>query len=327
MNLSGRSAYRDELAKLIDENSQIICLEADLGGANHPVEKTKPQNYFNLGISELAGIDIAGGMAAAGLIPFFSTFASFAVLRAAESMKLTMGYMGLNVKVVAPYAGVAGAWFGTTHHCLEDLAIVKSFPGITIAAPYGEEETREVIRNAAKTFGPFYIRMGRNGAYQSLKSEIPSTSKKIIWQKKPRQESDSICLVSVGEVGTELTLQAVAEDSTLAHAHLVYLDMPNLKKVADELSAEYNCFLVVEEHRNTGGIGSSLALLLPEKEVHSLNCGMQWPIHGGEHTDVLNELGFNREALTHYINRLKNRSSNKESKVNNNNGNGSSNTY
>lgn len=305
MRLSGRAAYRDELTLLAQENEKIVCLEADLGGAKHPFAAAHPDRFFNLGITELAGIDVAAGLAATGFVPFFSTFAPFAVLRAAESVKLAMGYMGLNVKLVAPYAGVAGAWFGTTHHCLEDLALLQSIPGITIAAPYGEDETRRVIREAAGRHGPFYIRLGRNDVFESLPDKNIFEHNWVVWQIPDAQAGPlNLCLVSVGERGTSLCQQAVRMTPGLAHAHLCYLDAPNLSRAAIELFSSFRAFLVVEEHRTFGGIASSLALLLPEAQVHGHNCGMDWPHHGGEHDDVLATLGFGLQPLLEQIHAL-----------------------
>jgi len=176
--LSGRDAYRAELTELAAADSAVLCLEADLGGRNHPFATAYPDRFLNLGIAEATMIDMAAGLASAGYKPFVSTFASFATLRAAESMKLSLGYLAAGVVVFAPYAGVSGAWFGTTHHCLEDLAVVQSFPGITIAAPYGDEETRAVVRAAAASGRPYYIRAGRNAAYCSL--QLPDSGVPLV---------------------------------------------------------------------------------------------------------------------------------------------------
>ncbi|MGG7573273.1 hypothetical protein [Streptomyces sirii] len=130
-------------------------------------------------MAEGAMVDMAAGLAAGGYKPFVSTFAPFAALRAAESLKLALGYLNAGVTVVAPYAGVSGAWFGTTHHCLEDLAVLRSVPGVTIAAPYGEAEMRAVVRSAARSGRPHYIRTGRNAVYESLDlpgAELPRST-------------------------------------------------------------------------------------------------------------------------------------------------------
>ncbi|MCE6998269.1 hypothetical protein LZG04_26225 [Saccharothrix sp. S26] len=286
--LSGRDAYRSELTELARHDPRVLCFEADLGGRKHPFAQEHPDRFFNLGIAEATMIDMAAGLASAGYRPFVSTFAPFATLRAAESMKLSMGYLGAGVVVVAPYAGVSGAWFGTTHHCLEDLAVVQSFPGITIAAPYGEQETRAVVRAAAAGSGPFYVRTGRNAAAVSLPgSDEPAG---VNWAAPGSSE---VCLVSVGEVGTALALEAHAQRPELGHAHLCFVDHASLTAAAEELrSSRYSRFVVVEEHRPTGGVASTLALLMPAVEVVGVNAGMAWPSEGGDHGEVLGQLGL-----------------------------------
>lgn len=299
MTLSGRDAYRDTLTLLAEDDERILCLEADLGGKNHPFALAHPDRFFNLGIAEAAMIDMAAGLAAGGYKPFLSTFAPFAALRAAESLKLTLGYLGAGVTVVAPYAGVSGAWFGTTHHCLEDLAVLRSIPGVVIAAPYGEEETRAVVRAAASS-GPHYIRTGRNAAYTSLpwEGDLPPV---VTWEG--RAERGAVCLVSVGEEGTRLALEARALREGLAHAHLCWLDHAHLAEAAAELSACHDRFVVVEEHRAEGGVGEALALLMPRAAVTGVNAGHGWPVQGGDHHEVMAQLGLDLPAVLSAVDR------------------------
>ncbi|MFD9096133.1 transketolase family protein [Streptomyces collinus] len=293
MTLSGRDAYRDELTALAAEDPSIVCLEADLGGKNHPFQAAHPDRFFNVGIAEGAMIDMAAGLAAGGHKPFVSTFAPFAALRAAESLKLTLGYLNAGVTVMAPYAGVSGAWFGTTHHCLEDLAVLRSVPGVTIAAPYGEAEMRAVIRSAAHSGRPHYIRTGRNAAYESL--ALPGTGlPPVNWESEG--DPDDVCLVSVGEEGTRLSLAARAATG-VSHAHLVYLDHEHLAESAAELARRHTRFVVVEEHRSQGGAAEALALLLPACEVTSVAAGREWPSTGGDHQEVMAALGLDLPAV------------------------------
>jgi transketolase len=295
MTLSGRAAYRDELTRLAADNDRIVCLEADLGGRGHPFQQAFPDRFFNVGIAEGAMIDMAAGLAAAGYQPFVSTFAPFAALRAAESIKLAMGYHGAGITVVAPYAGVSGGWFGTTHHCLEDIAVVSAMPGITVAAPYGEQEMRAVIRRAARTGAPHYIRTGRNAAPQSLPGTGPEPA--VVTWDDDGAAPDRTCLVSAGEVGTGLCLAVRRTDPGLPHAHLCLLDRGHLTLAAAELGRRYDRFVVVEEHRPAGGVASTLALLLPGRVVRSVDAGQRWPSHGGSHEQVLDELGLNETAV------------------------------
>ncbi|MEQ0564847.1 hypothetical protein ABJI51_37705 [Amycolatopsis sp. NEAU-NG30] len=292
--LSGRDAYRAELTALAAADPRILCLEADLGGRGHPFAEAHPDRFFNLGIAEGAMIDMATGLASAGFRPFVSTFAPFAALRAAESIKLGLGYLGAGVVVVAPYAGVSGAWFGTTHHCLEDFAVLQSFPGIVIAAPYGEEETRAIVREAAASDRPYYVRTGRNAAYRGLLrpgEPVPP----VTWAGDG--VPDGVCLVSVGEVGTELCLQAREQRPDLGHAHLCRVDAGHLTEAASLLRSRFRRFVVVEEHRPAGGVASSLALALPDAQVHGVGAGNRWPSHGGSHEEVLTALGLDLAAV------------------------------
>ncbi|MFI2431543.1 transketolase family protein [Streptomyces sp. NPDC018693] len=296
MTLSGRDAYRAELTALAAEDERIVCLEADLGGKNHPFQQAFPDRFFNLGIAEGAMLDMAAGLAAAGYKPFVSTFAPFAALRAAESLKLTLGYLAAGVTVVAPYAGVSGAWFGTTHHCLEDLALLRAIPGVTVAAPFGERDMRDVVRAAAVSGRPHYVRTGRNAVYESLPragAELPLVN----WARPG--DSDGVCLVSVGEEGARLALEAVASRPELAHAHVTYLDHHRLQLAAMELADRHGSFVVVEEHRAEGGVAEALALLLPHCEVRGVNAGHRWPTEGGDHAEVMAQLGLDLSAVIH----------------------------
>ncbi|WP_019854048.1 transketolase family protein [Actinopolyspora mortivallis] len=303
MTLSGRDAYRDELTHLATEDERILCLEADLGGSKHPFAAGHPDRFFNLGIAEGAMVDMAAGLAAAGYKPFVSTFAPFAALRAAESVKLSLGYFGAGVTIVAPYAGVAGAWFGTTHQCLEDFAVLRGIPGIVVAAPHGEEEMRAVVRGAAVSDRPHYIRTGRNAKPASLPR--PATGIPLVnWEHVP-EESDEVCLVSVGETGTELALRAREAHPALAHAHLCFVDHHHLQQAADELSARYHRFVVVEEHRPDGGVASALALLMPGCTVHTVNAGHEWLSCGGDHAEVLTQLGMDLPAVLEAVERCR----------------------
>ncbi|WP_307719816.1 transketolase family protein [Paenibacillus kobensis] len=303
--LSGRETYKDELAKLAETEQRIICLEADLGGKNHPFQIRHPNRFLNLGIAELAGVDIAAGLAEAGYVPFISTFAAFAALRAAESVKLSMGYMGKNVKLVAPYGGVSGGWFGTTHHALEDIAVIQSFQNIRIACPHGEEETRRVIREAAASAEPYYIRLSRNDAFESLPRASQRSCRDLLVEERAAPDVwPRLCLISVGEQATELCMKLAEEYDFIVHAHACYVDSQSLKAYVEPLKALADRFLVVEEHRATGGTASYLALLMSEYPVHSHNCGEQWPTYGGTHAEVLADLGFGLEPLRRQIQSL-----------------------
>lgn len=289
--LSAREAYRAELTELAAHDPRIVCLEADLGGAAHGFRDRYPERFLNLGIAEAAAVDIAVGMAAAGLRPFLSTFATFATFRAAESVKLGLGYQAAPVVLVCPYGGVSGAWFGTTHHCLEDLAVVRSLPGVWLAVPAGEAETREVIRTAAAGDRPCYVRLARNEVFSAV---FPPAGRGSVSWLNPL--GGDTCLVSVGEKPTELCLAATERRPDLGHAHLCWVDDESLAAVVPQLASARR-LVVVEEHRAVGSVASALALLLPGHDVRSVNAGTAWPGEGGSHDDTLTALGLTVSAV------------------------------
>lgn len=290
--LPARAAYRDELTRLARSDTRVVCLEADLGGAQHPFKDEHPERFFNLGIAEATMIDVAVGMASAGSRPFVSTFAGFASLRAAESLKLGLGYAGASVAIVAPYAGYSGAWLGGTHHCLEDVALVRAVPGVRIAAPHGEAEMRAVIRRALATGEPHYVRAGRNETYESSAWASATEADDGVWLATGAGD----CVVSFGEEATRIALAVTERVPGLAHLHLCYGDDVALDGFCRDLST-YSRVFVVDEHRPAGGTASALALRLPHAEVVSLDVGNDWLSTGGSHRDLLAAAGFTSTRL------------------------------
>lgn len=291
--LCAREAYRDELTSLAATDPRIVCLEADLGGAKHPFAGRFPDRFLNLGIAEAASIDIAVGLAAAGMRPFFSTFATFAAMRAAESVKLGLGYLGAPVTLVCPYAGVSGGWFGATHHSLEDLAVLQSLPGIRIAVPCGETETRQVIRAAAATDQSCYVRLNRNEIFELA---VPTAEPgEVAWVHRPAPGAP--VLLSIGEKPAALCAAVTGTYDDLGHARLCWVDAESLAPAAERLAELAGPLVVVEEHRAAGSVASTLALLLPHLEVRSVNAGTGWPATGGDHDQTLDSMGLTSGAV------------------------------
>jgi transketolase len=295
MTLPAREAYREELAALAQDDPRIVCIEADLGGPAHAFRDRFPGRFFNMGIAEAAAVDIAVGLASAGLRPFVSTFAAFAALRAAESVKLGLGYLAAPVVLVCPYGGVSGGWFGATHHSLEDLAVLQALPGVRIAVPCGEAETRAVIRSAAAASQPCYVRLDRNDAFDPPFE--PAGPGQVSWAVGP-VAGQSACLVSIGEKPAALCAQATSRRPGVGHAHLCWVDSASLAQAAGVLAgAARRLVVVVEEHRAAGSVASTLALMLPSHQVRSVSAASHWPSEGGTHEDVLGTLGLTLPAV------------------------------
>ncbi|MGY5957947.1 Transketolase [Kosakonia sp. BK9b] len=292
--LSGREACKDELVKCAENDAKILCLEADLGGRNPPFQQRFPARFYNIGIAEMAAIDMCTGLAAAGFKPFFTTFAPFAALRCAEALKLSLGYMNQPITVIGAYGGVSGGWFGTTHHSLEDVGAVRLFPGIRIACPYGEAETRLVVREAAQGNAPCYIRLGRNDSYPDLER---SSAFDTLIMEQDYHPSRPVTLVSVGEKATQLCVAAKKTLGEVNHLHLCYVDNASLQQIMPEIAQLPGVLIVVEEHRRAGSVAAELALSLPHKRVVAYTPNDEWPQYGGTQDEVLAGLNFSLERL------------------------------
>lgn len=292
--LSSRDAYKHELTKLAYKYEDIIAVEADLGGKKHIFKQHHPSRFFNFGIAEMASIDICSGLAQKGFKPYFSTFAPFLALRCAESLKLSLSYMEHNIKIIACYGGVSGGWFGTTHHCLEDMSIVATLPNITIACPHGEEEVRSVIRKSYFEDKPYYIRLYRNDTFESIKN--PYNKPFVI--DGEFDKNNKMTLISIGEISTEICKEINDKSNKINHIHLIYVDKDSLKTYINELSSllKGHKIITVEEHRQTGSISNLLASLI-DNTVIPFTPNDEYPHHGGSHAEVLNQLGFSKEKL------------------------------
>src|SRR5512146_102974 len=159
-----RDAYGETLAELGGENDAIVVLDADLSGSTKTslFAKKFPERFFNMGIAEANMAGTAAGLAAAGKIPFFSTFAVFASGRAWEQIRQSVAYPKANVKVVATHGGVTVGEDGGSHQSVEDVAIMRAIPNMTVIVPADGIETKGAIRAAASYKGPVYVRLGRN---------------------------------------------------------------------------------------------------------------------------------------------------------------------
>ncbi|GAI18577.1 unnamed protein product, partial [marine sediment metagenome] len=156
--VSLREAYGKTLVELGKENSDIVVLDADLSRSTMTqfFAREFPHRFFDCGIAEQNMVSIAAGLAASGKLPFASTFAVFAPGRCFDQIRMSIAQPKLNVKLVATHSGISVGEDGTSHHSVEDLALISSLPGFTVIVPADAIETAQVIRAAAANYGPFY---------------------------------------------------------------------------------------------------------------------------------------------------------------------------
>ena len=162
-SIATRDAYGEALAELGAVNENIVVLEADLSKSTKTSDfkKVYPERHFNMGIAEQNMLGVAAGFAAAGKIPFASSFAVFATGRAYDQIRNSIAYPNLNVKIAATHAGLTVGEDGGSHQMLEDIALMRALPNMTVIVPADGIETKQAIKAAAEYEGPVYIRMGR----------------------------------------------------------------------------------------------------------------------------------------------------------------------
>lgn len=259
-----RDAYGEVLAELGAENGNIVVLDADLSGSTKTAVFAKkfPERFFNMGIAEANMVGTAAGLAAAGKIPFVSTFAIFAAGRAWEQIRQSVAYPKSNVKIVPTHGGVTVGEDGGSHQSVEDIALMRAIPNMTVIVPADATETRKAIRAVAQYNGPVYVRLGRN--------KVPS-----IFQEDYDFQIGKGSEVAAGKDMTFITTgimtaQAIAASELLKKegisARVVHLgtikplDRDIIVKAAEETGA----IVTAEEHSIIGGLGGAVAELLAE---------------------------------------------------------------
>jgi transketolase len=262
--IATRDAYGETLAELGGENRDIVALDADLSGSTKTslFAKKYPERFFNMGIAEANMMGTAAGLAAAGKVPFISTFAVFAVGRAWEQMRQSVAYPKANVKIVATHGGITVGEDGGSHQSVEDIAIVRAVPNMTVIVPADGVETRMAIRAAAAHKGPFYIRLGRN--------KVPT-----IFGEDYNFQIGKGCEMAAGSdltfVTTGLmTAQALAAAALLhkegISARVVHIS--TIKPLDQEIilaaAMQTGAIVTAEEHSVIGGLGGAVAEFLGE---------------------------------------------------------------
>ena len=258
--MSAREIYGRELTEMSKEDDRIVALTADLAKSTAIsfFEKERPERFLNMGIAEQNLMGVAAGLAKSGMVPFATTFATFASMRAAEQVRTDICYQDLPVKIIATHAGVSFGSAGTTHHCTEDLAIMRSFANMTVIAPADGIETANAVRACMDIDGPVYIRIGRGFEPPFNDTEDYGFE---IGKGITVHEGTDLTIIACG-IGV---LQAVEAAKALAEQDGLSVRVVNLHtiKPIDEaiiMSAveDTRRILTVEEHNTLGGLGSAV---------------------------------------------------------------------
>lgn len=272
--IATRESYGNTLAELGAEYSQIVVLDADLAGATKTsiFMKAFPERHIDCGIAEGNMMSVAAGLAAAGKIPFASTFAMFAAGRAFEQVRNSIGYPHLNVKIGATHAGISVGEDGATHQCNEDIALMRTIPGMVILNPADDVEAKAAVRAAVEYEGPVYLRFGRLAVPVF---NDPETYKFEIGKGIKLREGKDITIVATGlEVNEALqAANVLAEEGIDAEVINIHTIKPLDEDIIVESAKKTGCVFTVEEHSIIGGLGGAVAEALAEKyptKVHKI---------------------------------------------------------
>jgi transketolase len=259
-----RDAYGETLAQLGEENSDIVVLDADLSGSTKTAifAKKFPERFFNMGIAEANMVGTAAGLAAAGKIPFVSTFAIFAAGRAWEQIRQSVAYPKANVKIVPTHGGVTVGEDGGSHQSVEDIAIMRAIPNMTVIVPADAADTRGAVAAAAAHKGPVYIRLGRN----KVPAVFTNDHQFILGKGCQLSPGSDMTFITTG-IMTAQALQAASllekEGISARVIHLATIK-PLDEEIILDAAMETGAIVTAEEHSVIGGLGSAVAELLAE---------------------------------------------------------------
>ena len=259
-----RDAYGKALAELGEKNEKLIVLDADLAAATKTgmFKKVFPERFYDCGIAEGNMMGIAAGLAASGYTVFASSFAMFAAGRAFEQIRNTIGYPHINVKIGATHAGISVGEDGASHQCCEDIALMRTIPGMTIINPADDVETRLAVLAAAELDGPVYMRFGRLAVPRVFDENYKFEIGKGVYLN----EGTDVTIIATGLM-VERAMQAVellkSEGISAALINMATIK-PIDKDIILDAAKKTGCIVTAEEHNVIGGLGSAVAEVLAE---------------------------------------------------------------
>ncbi len=261
-----RESYGNALAELGKEYENLVVLDADLAGATKTsvFQKAFPQRHIDCGIAEANMTGIAAGLATCGKVPFVSSFAMFSAGRAFEQVRNSIGYPHLNVKIGATHAGISVGEDGATHQCNEDIALMRTIPGMVVINPSDDVEARAAVRAAYAYEGPVYLRFGRLAVPVFNDAD---TYKFEIGKGVVLREGKDVTLVATGLCAYESLEAARLLEKDGIDAEVI--NIHTIKPLDEELivasAVKTGKVVTVEEHSVIGGLGSAVCDALSEK--------------------------------------------------------------
>ncbi|MGI9488261.1 MAG: transketolase family protein [Geminicoccaceae bacterium] len=298
-SLSSRAVARMAQLELAREDHRIYSIEGDLAMPQVPFHLEFPDRSLQIGIAEADMINTAVGLAMQGRIPFVNSFAAFLTMRGCEQLRIGLAYHQANVKLIGYYSGISGGAAATTHHCIEDLAIARAMPGMTVLAPADSLETYKAIRAAAEHDGPVYIRVGRADTPQVYFEDYPFEIGKAVRLKTGKD-------VTLMATGNQMVAEAVlaAEKLALDNIAATVLNLHTLKPLdsdaVEAAAAVSGAVVTVEDHNVVGGLGGAVAEVLAEtRPTPQVRVGLQdaYCTTFGDYGDMLGIYNLDADAI------------------------------
>jgi len=287
-----RAAYGEALVELGKRKEEVVVLDADLAHSLRTLKFKErfPERYFNVGIAEQNMVSIAAGLAACGKIPFVNSFAVFVPGRCYDQVRLSVGYTGLNVKLVGSHGGVSVGEDGASHQGTEDIALARAIPGMTVIVPADAVEVKKVVFAAAEHKGPVYIRLMRPKTPIVMGEDYEFR----IGRAAQLTEGEDVTIVACGiEVWQALeAAEILAREGIKARV----LNMSTIKPLDEEAllraARETGAIVTAEDHTTTGGLGGAVSEFLSENfPVPVVRVGIR---------DTWGQSGPWEELLEHY---------------------------
>ena len=259
-----REAYGKALVELGEKNDKIVVLDADLAAATKTgaFKKAFPERFFDTGIAEGNMMGVAAGLATTGYTVFASTFAMFAAGRAFEQVRNTIAYPRLNVKIGATHAGISVGEDGASHQCCEDIALMRSIPGMVIINPADDIEARAAVLAAADYDGPVYMRFGRLAVPRIFDESYEFKIGKAVVLRQGEDVTIAATGLLVGEAIA--AAEALAQEGISAQVVNVPTIKPLDKDCIIACAKKTGCIVTAEEHNIIGGLGSAVCETLSE---------------------------------------------------------------
>ena len=296
-----RNAYGEKLAQLIQENENIVVLDADLTKSTKTIEAKKvcPERHFNAGIAECNMMGMAAGLAASGKTVFASSFAIFATGRAYEIIRNSIAYPALNVKVCATHAGLSVGEDGASHQSIEDIALMRVLPNMKVFVPCDQYQTKAVIEHVSKIGGPCYVRLGRGKVDDVYNENTVFDFEKV---DVLRKGNGDVLLLAMGLMVQEALKAGEELDATVVNVScLKPVDEAAILELLKSHKRAYTC----EEHSIIGGLYSTIAEIKAKSDIATkiTPIGINDTFgESGKMKDVLEKYGLTARHILEVVN-------------------------